>query len=243
MVHDMSREIRKSSGLDEMSASVALDINDLIRAAAAANRKFTLALSGGNTPRTLYHILATTYHDSIPWEAVHFFWGDERYVPHDDAESNFRMVKETLLDLVPIPGENVHSIPTSYSDPEEAARAYEEDLRKFFGDTGNTLDLVLLGMGKEGHTASLFPNSPALDEKTRWVAAVEAPARPSRRITLTLPILNRASGVYFLASGREKAEAFRKVFDSETDLHDCPAKALDPSQGDVIWWIDASLPA
>ncbi len=237
----MSCEIRKFGDLNELSASVAENIGDLVRVAAGAKGKFTLALSGGSTPRTLYHILATSYRDSIPWEAVHFFWGDERYVPRDDSESNFRMAKETLLDLAPIPRGNVHPIPTSYSGPEQAARLYEEDLRKFFDDTGSTFDLVLLGMGKEGHTASLFPKSPALDEQKRWVTAVEAPARPSTRITLTLPVLNRASAVYFLVSGREKADALGKVFDTATDPHDCPAKALDPSGGKLIWWIDSTL--
>lgn len=238
----MNRNIRKSRDLNELSASTARDINDLSRIAAGANGKFTLALSGGNTPRTLYHMLATTYHDSIPWEAVHFFWGDERYVSHDDVQSNFRMVKETLLDLVSIPKGNVHPIPTSYSDPVQAAKKYEEELRSFFDDSGSTFDLVLLGMGKEGHTASLFPHSPALKEKVSWVRAVEAPAKPFKRITLTLPLLNRSSAVYFLVSGREKADALRRVFDPETDQEDCPAKALDPSNGKLVWWIDSTIP-
>ncbi|MCL4511224.1 MAG: 6-phosphogluconolactonase [Bacteroidetes bacterium] len=240
MVHDVKSEIRKFSNLDELSASAAKEINDLINEVVSRKGRFTIALSGGNTPRLLHHYLATTYRDSIPWNSVQIFFGDERYVSHDDKQSNYLMVKETLLDLISIPLTNIHSIPTSFINPNEAAQDYEKRLRKIFSDTGNTFDLVLLGMGKEGHTASLFPNSPVLDEKERWVIAVEAPAIPKNRITLTFPILNRASEIYFLVSGAEKAEALGAAVNRISDFHACPAAGVHPSNGNVVWWVDST---
>ncbi|MCL5268161.1 MAG: 6-phosphogluconolactonase [Bacteroidetes bacterium] len=242
MVYGLNREVRRFADLNELSASAAEDINRLIVRAVRLKSRFSLALSGGTTPRLLYRILGTTYRDKIPWKAVHFFWGDERYVPHDDKDSNYHMAKESLLEIIPVPVENVHPIPTTYAEPAEAAELYEKELRKFFDTTGDTFDLVLLGMGKEGHTASLFPESPALAETNRWALAVEVAANPPKRITLTYPVLNRADAVYFLISGQEKAEAIARVFDTSTYSHSCPAKGVNPSNGKVVWWIDSSIP-
>ncbi len=139
-----------------------------------------------------------------PWERVHLFWGDERYVPHDDPASNYRMARESLIAHVPIPAENVHPMPTDLPQPEKAAEAYEAELRRFFGTGAPGFDLQLLGLGVEGHTASLFPGSPALEEKERWVAAVVAPAKPPQRLTLTLPVLNQGRNTLFLVTGADK---------------------------------------
>lgn len=242
MVYGLSREVRRFADLNELSASVAEDISRLISRVVKLKGRFSLALSGGSTPRLLYRILGTTYQDMIPWNAVHFFWGDERYVPHDDKDSNYKMAREALLDLVTAPAGNIHPIPTTYRKPEDAAKSYEKDLRGFFGADGDTFDLVLLGMGKEGHTASLFPESPAVEETDRWTMAVEVNDKPSKRITLTYPILNRAAVVYFLISGPEKAEAIARVFDNSTYTHSCPAKGVNPPNGRVVWWIDSSIP-
>ncbi len=161
----MLGETKTFPDLDGLSSVVAQDIHDVINKAVAERGIFHLALSGGNTPRTLYHILGTTHQHSIPWTAVHIFFCDERYVPHGDEHSNYRMVKENLLDLIPVPQKNIHPVPTDLSDPDEAARTYEEVLRKNLPNSGNSFDLVLLGMGKEGHTASLFPGSEASRRK------------------------------------------------------------------------------
>src|SRR5688572_24616891 len=147
----------------------------------------SLVLSGGNTPRTFYGLLASEFRDQIPWPHIHIFWGDERYVSPHDPDSNYRLARETLLDHVPCPAANIHPMPTQFASPEDAARDYERTLRNYFGTDWPHFDLLLLGIGKEGHTASLFPGSRALRERTRWVAAVETPANPSLRLTLTLP--------------------------------------------------------
>ncbi len=194
------------------------DVNEFsLRAAEAAvrtinesvqsNGSFSLALAGGNTPRTLYRLLSSQFRDRIPWTKVQVFWGDERYVPLDDPRSNYRMARESLLDAVPCPAENVHPMPTELRDPDVAARDYEKTLRGYFSKDWPRFDLVLLGIGEEGHTASLFPGSPALEETRRGVVAVKAPVEPPQRLTLTLPALTHAANVYFLVSGSNKAQA------------------------------------
>lgn len=236
----MNHEIKEFRDLEQLSKAVAENISDLINEIVRAKGAFTLVLSGGNTPRTLYQILATAYDKATPWRYVQIFFGDERYVPHDDKQSNYRMVKENLLDLISIPPENVHSVRTDLPDPNEAAHTFENELRKYFPNAGNAFDLVLLGIGKEGHTASLFPNSPSLDERRRWAAAVEIPATPAKRITLTYPILNRSSVIYFLISGIEKREAFQKVTGRASEFHTYPAAGVNPIDGRLVWWVDSA---
>lgn len=236
----MRGEIRKFGTLDELSLAAAEDIASLIRDTVTEQGRFALALSGGNTPRTLHRLLAERYREDIPWNAVHIFFGDERYVPHDDKQSNYLMAKETLLDLVPIPAENIHPVPTGLPEYRKSADAYETELKKFFADDKQSFDLLLLGMGKEGHTASLFPHLKALDEKERWTAAVEVPAVPAKRITVTYPVLNRSSAVYFLISGEDKQDALEKVFDDASDFHLYPARGISPAAGRLVWWVAES---
>jgi 6-phosphogluconolactonase len=199
---------------------------------------FTLCLAGGQTPRTLYRVLATEYRGKIPWSQLNLFWGDERYVARDDPRSNYRLVRESLLDHVPIPAENVHPMPTDLPDPEDAAAAYEHMLRGWFRASWPQFDLVLLGMGPDGHTASLFPGSPVLAEETRWVVAAHAAIEPRVRLTLTLPAINHASLVFFLVTGSEKAHALRLVLTGRSDPNAFPAAAVRPQGGDVLWWLD-----
>lgn len=208
-----------------------------------ANGSASVVLAGGNTPRTLYHSLAKQFREQIPWAKVHVFWGDERYVPHDDPQSNYRMAKETLLDHVPCPAGNVNPMPTHLSDPDTAARDYEKLLRADFSNEWPRFDLILLGLGEEGHTASLFPGSRALEEKSRWVVAVEAPAEPSLRLTLTLPVLTRAANVYFLVAGSNKAQALHNVLTGPPDPKNYPAAGIRLAQGTVIWWVDREAAA
>ncbi|HHS97595.1 MAG TPA: 6-phosphogluconolactonase [Chloroflexi bacterium] len=220
------------------------DRNALARAAAErfvaaadeavrARGRFFVALAGGSTPRPAYRLLADPACASrVDWDRVHLFWGDERCVPPDHPESNYRMVREALLDRVPIPVENVHRIRGEWP-PEEAAAAYEAELRAIFGPDGR-LDLVLLGLGADGHTASLFPGSAALDERERWVAAVFADPVGTWRITLTPPALNGAREVLFLVVGKPKAEALARVLAG----WDLPAGRIRPRSGRLSWFVD-----
>lgn len=194
----------------------------------------TVVLTGGGTPRGLYTELATNYRDSIDWNRVHLFWGDERYVPVDSSESNYRMVRETLLDGLPIPQGNIHPVPTYLPDPSSAARLYEATMRDYFTSEWPAFDLVLLGIGSDGHVASLFPGDPALELTDRWVTVVEnAPATTTLRISLTMPAINAARNLFFLVSGKEKREIVERVRGGE----DFPATRVRPA-GEVVWFLD-----
>lgn len=194
-----------------------------------------LVLSGGSTPRPVYARLAEV---DLPWSRVHLFWGDERYVPHDDPRSNYRMAREVLIRHVPIPPENVHPMPTYMHDPDEAARVYEATLRAFYPAEWPTFDLVLLGLGADGHTASLFPHSPALRERERWV--VPAPGVDVDRLTLTFPALNHARALFFLVRGESKAPAVARVLHSWEEVTTCPARGIKAVEGEVHWWLDVA---
>lgn len=205
------------------------------RAAQDAVRKrgfFNAGLSGGSTPRlTLQTLALEPARSQILWKKTNLFWVDERYVPPDDPRSNFRLARETLISKVPLPEENLYPMPTHPEDPREAARIYEELLRDKLQSTGG-LDFIFLGMGLDGHTASLFPGSPLLEEKERWVGVAEAPAQPGHRLTLTYPILNATSQVVFLVSGDEKAGTFKKILTQEQNL---PAQKIQPASGNLTW--------
>lgn len=198
----------------------------------------TVAVSGGRTPTLLYEILANEYADRLPWERVHLYWCDERYVSQRDKQSNFRKVHETLLDRVRIPLGNIHPMPTHRARPDEAAGDYERYMRTMFAGRWPRLDVVLLGMGADGHTASLFPQSPALDEKKRWVVATETSAEPPIRLTMTLPVLNAAHDVCVVVSGEEKADAVKSVLTEPPDPHRFPASGVRPADGQLLWWVD-----
>ena len=203
---------------------------------------FTVALSGGSTPKRLYQLLASdeSWRDTLPWPRMHFFWGDERHVPPDNAASNYRLAHEALLSKVSIPAENVHRIRAETTDAQVAADQYEQELRRFFQPAPGQpprFDLVLLGLGVDGHTASLFPHTAALAERERWVFANWVASLNSYRITLTLPILNNAANVLFLVGGAEKAEIRRAVL-AGTDATTYPAQMIRPTTGGLIWLLD-----
>ena len=242
---EMKPDVRVFADVDEISLHVAEAAVRTINESVQTNGTCSVVLSGGSTPRTLYRMLSSQFRDQIPWTKVHVFWGDERYVPLTDSHSNYRMARETLLDHVPCPAGNVHPMPTGVPDPEVAARDYEETLRAYFSKGWPCFDLVLLGLGDEGHTASLFPGSPALEETRRWVVAVKAPAEPPLRLTLTLPALTHAANVYFLVTGSNKAQALHHVLSGLPDPKNYPASGLRLARGAVIWWVDrdaAALP-
>jgi 6-phosphogluconolactonase len=208
-------------------------------AAVQSRGNFTVALSGGSTPKSLYGLLATN--TSLPWTKILFFFGDERQVPPDHAESNYRMVREALLSKIPVPAENVFRVPAENPDARQAAEAYEQTLRKFFSPPPGEFprfDMVLLGLGPDGHTASLFPGIPALKEKSRWVVSDWVEKFKTYRITLTLPVLNNAAVVMFLVSGQDKASMLKEVLQGNQPGELFPAKLIRPSNGELIWMVD-----
>lgn len=199
---------------------------------------FSVALAGGNTPAPLYSELARPENrDRVEWEKIHLFWGDERPVPANDPQSNFGLVKEELLDAVQTPEQNVHRVKTEM-DVRLAAFAYEEGLRHFFPGDWPRFDLVLLGMGEDGHTASLFPHSAALNEESRWFVANYAPEKKSWRLTLTLNAINAARMVVVLVRGESKADRLNAVFAQTKDPWEIPIQAVDPVDGKLIWLLD-----
>lgn len=210
---------------------------------------FAVALSGGSTPKMLYHLLATDHviRSTIPWSKIHFFFGDERHVPPDHAESNFRMANEAMLQALKAEQLNVHRVLGELSDAAEAARLYEEDLREFFETRGlledgfPRFDLILLGMGPDGHTASLFPNSPALIETTRWVVANWVEKFRTERITVTFPVLNSAAEVVLFVSGSEKAMVLGDVLNGSGLKY--PVQQVRPRNGIKRWMLDAAAAA
>jgi 6-phosphogluconolactonase len=206
--------------------------------ALAKKDRFTVALSGGNTPKLVYEILARDYLQQVQWEKIHFYWCDERYVSQRDKRSNFRMFHEALLHHVHIPLGNIHPMPTHRKHAADAALDYERYMRAEFGGEWPQFDVILLGMGQDGHVASLFPGSPALDEKKRWVVSVQTPAEPATRLTFTLPVINAATDVCLLVSGKNKATALTNVLCKRVDARKCPASAVRPTSGQLIWWVD-----
>ncbi|MGO9402054.1 MAG: 6-phosphogluconolactonase [Terriglobales bacterium] len=209
------------------------------RAAIGAQGRFTVALSGGSTPKALYSLLASNYAD-FAWNRAFLFFGDERHVPPTDPESNYRMVEESLLTKITIPPENVFRVPAENPDAAAAASGYEAQLRRFFqlhpGEFPR-FDLILLGMGPDGHTASLFPDSAALDEQSRLVVSNWVAKFNTHRITLTFPVLNRAAEVMFLASGPDKAEMLHQVLEAKT-TPPLPSQRVEPSDGKLLWMLD-----
>jgi 6-phosphogluconolactonase len=234
----MAPDVRVFADLNALSAAAAEALVATLDQAVRANGRGSLVLSGGSTPRTLYQLLASDWRDQIPWGAVHLFWGDERYVSHADPHSNYHLAKEALLDHVPCPPANIHPMPTEFADPDAAARAYDVTLHRYFEDGSPQFDLVLLGLGEEGHTASLFPRSPALAERTQWTVAVTAPVNPPRRLTLTMPALVHAAATYVLVAGSSKAHALSQVLTATADPTLYPAAGIRFNAGTVIWWVD-----
>jgi len=217
------------------------------RAAIGAQGRFTVALAGGSTPKALYSLLAANYAD-FAWSRVFLFFGDERHVPPSDSESNYRMVKESLLAKIAIPAENVFRVPAENPDASAAAAEYEVQIRRFFGLRSDQpkefprFDLILLGMGPDGHTASLFPDSSALDEQSRLVVANWVAKFNTHRITFTFPVLNHAGEIIFLASGPDKADMLHQVLEGK-NTPPLPSQRVQPSDGKLLWMLDEAAAA
>jgi 6-phosphogluconolactonase len=211
-------------------------------AAVARRRRAVVALSGGSTPRRMGELLAEPpFREQVPWNRLHVFWGDERWVPLDDPGSNAGTAKRTFLDKVPIPPEQVHPFPTVGLSPNEAARAYAREIEASIGAEDGGLprfDLVLLGMGDDGHTASLFPDTPALDERDRLAVANPVPKLGTTRLTLTVPVLSAGRTVAFLVAGAGKAETLAAVLDGPERPRQLPAQLVRPVDGPLRWLVD-----
>jgi 6-phosphogluconolactonase len=210
----------------------------MTEAALTTKGPFRVALSGGSTPKALYRLLASAeLRARFPWPRVSWYWGDERFVPYDHPDSNYRMTREAMLEEAPVPLENIHPIPAD-GTAEDAARRYESMLQETYGaptlDPARPLfDLVLLGLGSDGHTASLLPGEPILEERERWVAAVSH-GRPETRITMTYPVIESSRRVAFLVSGREKAAILRTIREGGSCV---PAARVQPV-GELLWFVD-----
>ncbi len=240
----------------KFDVQVVEDADALSRAAAAAifgqitetlqeKEFFTIALSGGSTPKLLFSLLASdaSFRGQVEWDKIHFFWGDERHVPPDHPESNYRMTKEAMLSRVPVPEENIHRIRAEDPDASKVAEEYEHGLISFFKLGEGELpcfNCVLLGMGPDGHTASLFPGTAALNEQKRLVVANWVEKFQAYRITMTAPVLNNAEDIIFLVSGEEKAETLREVLQGARQTDRLPSQLIQPTHGKLLWLVEQS---
>lgn len=236
-----SAEIRVLTTPQELFAAAAEEIVRIANEAVSEHGRFTIALSGGSTPKSLYNLLATNARSTLPWEKMFFFWGDERHVPPTDPESNYCMANEAMLSKIPVPASRVFRFAGENPDATAAAEAYEKTVRKFFQlapDEIPRFDLILLGMGPDGHTASLFPGTAALQERTRLAVANWVEKMKTTRLTLTLPVLNAAHYVAFLVSGTDKATVLHAVIEENVPGEQYPAKLVQPKDGRLIWFLD-----
>src|SRR3984957_3065718 len=236
-----SVDLRRLTTPQDLFQAAAEEVIRVATDSIAQRGRFTIALSGGSTPRNLYTLIAANAGASVPWDKVFFFWSDERHVPLDDPDSNYLMAKETLLSKLPIPPANIFPVPAGNKDAEAVAEAYEQTIRNLFALKPTEVprfDLILLGMGPDGHTASLFPETPALEEKSRLVTANWVEKLKTSRITFTLPLLNAARYVVFLVSGTDKAAVLREVLEGDAPPEKYPSKLVRPSNGKLIWFVD-----
>jgi 6-phosphogluconolactonase len=228
--------------IDILSQEAAQYIVRIATESITTHGRFTIALSGGTTPRKLYGLLGSEpYRSQIDWTLVHIFWSDERCVPPDSEESNYHMAHEVLLSKISIPAVQVHRMPADMPDRNAASREYENEMRRVFGTDGiPNFDLIQLGMGPEGHTASLFPHQAALHEQLRLVVPVSVPKPPPDRLTFTPPLLNAARNVLFLVAGSDKADALHAVLEGPYNPDEYPAQIVRPSDGEVTWMVDTA---
>jgi 6-phosphogluconolactonase len=226
--------------IQALSQKAALLFVEAAQEAIRARGRFTVALTGGSSPVQLYELLTKApYKDQLPWQDTYVFWGDERWVPLTDEQSNARMAFDALLNKVPVPKEQIFPM-WGESEPDAFARHYEELLHKQLGPGEPAFDLVLLGMGEDGHTASLFPGTDVLHEKERLVEAYYLPGQDMYRITLTAPLINRARQVVFLAFGEKKAKALAEVLKGEPDPEMYPAQLIQPEKREPQWLVDTA---
>ncbi|MGH9444534.1 MAG: 6-phosphogluconolactonase [Terriglobia bacterium] len=236
--------VRVFEDLEALSRAAAEEFSNLAKQKAGAGTAFTAALSGGSTPKEFYQLLATPeFSATTPWLNIHLFQVDERCVPADSPQSNYKMIREAMLDQIPMALSNFHRIPAEEADRESASDRYAADLRRTVGASQAQwpqLDLLYLGMGDDGHTASLFPGTAALEENTRAVCPNWVEKLSMWRITLTRPVLNAAARVIFMVSGAQKAEMLRQVLQDVRDSPRFPAQLIHPENGTLAWYLDRS---
>ncbi len=236
--------VKKFNDLEQLNEEAAQLFIQAAREAIEKNGRFTVALTGGSSPVGLHQLLASpAYRDQVQWDRVFVFWGDERWVPLADERSNARMAFETLLDHVPIPKEQIFPMWADGTSPDDFAHAYEQTLRSHL-HAGGHFDLVFLGMGADGHTASWFPNTGVLHEYDKWVAAYFLNAQDMYRVTLTVPLINRAAKVAVIAYGANKADALYEVLQGERNIERYPAQLIDLTVDErVTWFVDEAAAA
>ncbi|HYG09425.1 MAG TPA: 6-phosphogluconolactonase [Pyrinomonadaceae bacterium] len=240
-----TRNIQIFADANEVARAAALRFVELARAGIETGGRFSVALAGGSTPKRIYELLAgEDFAAGLDWSNVHVFFGDERCVPPDHADSNYRMANEALLSRVALPEENVHRM-RGEGDAVANARLYEDELRGFFGDGAAwpEFDLVMLGMGDDGHTASLFPGTHALDVRTAWVTANWVEKFDAYRVTLTAPAINHARQVMFIVTGAGKAERLEEVLYGTPDPYRLPSQLIQPPAGALAWFLDEAAAA
>lgn len=245
-----NRRIIVPGGEDKAVAELADEIVTSVDDILNDKKRCSLFLAGGSTPEKLYRLLSEEpYLSSLPWNRLDFFWGDERYVAHDHPDSNYLMAYQALLSRVPVQADQRYPVPgAGECTPAEAAESYEETLRNYFtpedspAEEGNydRPDIVLLGLGEDCHTASLFPGTPPLTERSRWVFAHYIKKLGNWRITLTPVFLNEANNIFFLVTGRKKAYAVKSVLQGDSDGEKCPARLIEPANGSVTWYLDSA---
>ena len=224
--------------INELSYRFAEWVVEYIQKVLKKQNRFTIALSGGRTPKNLYQLLASdTFKNKIDWSKLHFFWGDERCVPFNDDRNNAKMTFDTLLNHIPVIKEQIHIIRTDI-EPKDSAIEYEKLLHKYFPDKDHTFDLVLLGLGDNAHTLSLFPENPIINEKQKWVQSFYLKEENIYRITLTAPVVNASGCVAFLVSGKNKSAALYNVFTQEHVPMLYPAQIIQPFNDELYWWVD-----
>jgi 6-phosphogluconolactonase len=234
--------IRILKNLEQVSSAATEEVIQISVDAVEKRGLFRIALSGGSTPKTLYSKLATDQDlkKQMPWQNTHFFWSDERTVPPDHPESNYRMVHEAMLKHVPVSETQIHRIHAETEDDNRAAEEYEKEIRQHFNETPPAVpqfDLILLGMGPDGHTASLFPGTEALKEQKRLVVSNWVPKFNTHRITFTVPLINHAANVIFLLCGEDKAATLKAVLEGPYDPEVYPSQLIKP-EGQLIWFVD-----
>lgn len=237
----MQLHIQKDS--TAVSQELAEWITHTIETTLQTQDRFTWVVTGGNSPKLLYELLsAAPYKERINWEKLHIFWGDERAVPYTDSRNNARMTFEQLLDRVPVVKAQVHVMKTDIS-PEASAADYEQILHQYFQEEGTTFDLVLNGMGDDGHTLSLFPHTAVIHETKAWVTSFYLAPQEMYRITLTAPIVNRAHKVAFLTFGSNKAHALQEVLKGARNVDQYPSQIIQPASGELHWFVDEAAAA
>ncbi len=239
----MKREIYKFPGIAELAAQLAADFKAAAEEKAAAGERLIVALSGGHTPKSFFEVLAQPpYRDSVPWDSVIFFWGDERCVPPDNDESNFKMTNLALLSHITIPEQNVHRV-LGENPPEEEAERYAEVIKNFVPSAGNgfpRFDWIFLGMGDDGHTASLFPGAPTLQEREKICVAATHPQTGQKRVSVTFPVLDNGARVSFLVAGADKEPVLRQILEGEGQQLPYPSSMVNPVDGVLEWYVDSA---